>query len=398
MDSDQGSTFHPPGFMRLSDNHTANRKIVRGIGFLLAALLFITQLTSCAGLIPSSIATPLPTEFLPTAAALTLSASGAILLSSSQLSPEPTSLTIDHTSTSKITPPVYITFSAESGGLPAPTATVIATPQLMASPTPKQTATSSPSPPVATETSPPLDTSPTDLSSLLLYTPTHTPAPPIPDARIQILRLGELSKIASPLQVSTRLTCGEGKNIRFELYGEDGRLLARYLRTYNNIPWNTARIGFNMDFEISAAAELGRLVVSAEDSYGRLIEANSIDLILMAQGMSEINPPGGLQQRIIIQDPPEQSVIQTGKLIVSGRARPATNQPLRAMLVGEDGKILGQRLAGLVVQIPGDYGVFIAEVPYSIREVTPALLVIYEEGGNISPYTFLTSIHVLLAP
>ena len=170
------------------------------------------------------------------------------------------------------------------------------------------------------------------------------------------------------------------------------------MRTYENIPWNTARIGFNMEFEISAAAELGRLVVSAEDSLGRLIEATSMDLVLMSQGMSEINPPTGLQQRIIIHDPTEKSLIQTGKLIVSGRAKPATNQPLRAMLVGEDGKILGQRLAGIVTQIPGDYGVFIAEVPYSVTEVTPALLMVFEEGGPTSPYKYLTSIQVLLAP
>jgi hypothetical protein len=229
-------------------------------------------------------------------------------------------------------------------------------------------------------------------------TPTFTPGPPIPEARIQILRLGELSKLVSPLPVSARLTCGEGKVIRLELYGEDGRLLARYVRTYDNVPWTTARIGIEMDFEINSAAELGRLVISAEDSYGRLIEAASLDLVLMSQGISELNPATGLQQRIIIQEPFEKSLIQNGTLIVTGRARPTSNQPLRVMLVAENGKILGQRLAGISAPIPGDYGTFIAEVPFTVTEVTPALLVVFEEGGQISEYTYLTSSHVQLAP
>jgi hypothetical protein len=227
---------------------------------------------------------------------------------------------------------------------------------------------------------------------------TNTPAPPIPDARIQIYRLGELSKVISPIDVSLRLTCGDAKVVRIELHGEDGRLLARNVRNYDKVPWDAARIGMSLDFEISAAAELGRLVISAEDSFGRLIEVNSMNLILLSQGITELNPSSGLQQRIIIQDPLEKTLIQGGKLIISGRARPDTNQPLRVMLVGEDGRILGQRLAGVTILVPGDYGTFVAEVPYSVSEATPALLTVFEEGDTISENTFLTSLKVILAP
>jgi hypothetical protein len=186
--------------------------------------------------------------------------------------------------------------------------------------------------------------------------------------------------------------------VRVELFGEDGSLLGRHVRTYSNIPWKAARIGLTMDFEIGTAAELARLVISAEDSFGRLIEVNSVKLVLLAQGMSEMNPPSGLLQKIIIEDPMEMALIQNGRVIVSGRAQPESDQPLRVMLVGEDGRILGQRLAGVSSAIPGDYGTFVAEVPYEVVEVTPALLVVFEEGGTMSDITFLTSIHVLLAP
>jgi len=194
------------------------------------------------------------------------------------------------------------------------------------------------------------------------------------------------------------LTCGDGKVVRIELFGEDGRLITRDVRKYDRVPWDAARIGISLDFEIAAAAELTRLVVSAEDSFGRLIEVNSMNLILLSHGPTELNPPSGLQQRIIIQDPLEQTLIQGGKLIVSGRARPETDQPLRLMLVGQDGRILGQRLAGVSVLTPGDYGAFLAEVAYSVSEVTPALLTIFEEGGLISETSFLTSLNLVLAP
>ncbi len=229
-------------------------------------------------------------------------------------------------------------------------------------------------------------------------TAAFTPGPPIPDARIQIFRLGELSKVISPVDVSSRLTSGEGKVVRVELFGEDGRLLARDLRTYHNIPWKFAQISMPLVFEISVAAELGRLVISVEDSYGRLIEVNSVNIILLKQGMTELNPPSALQQRIIIQEPQEQALIQNSRLIVSGRVRPSSDQPLRVMLVSEEGRILGQRLAGVSTTIPGDYGVFVAEIPYAVAEVINALLVVYEEGGVMSDITFLTSLNVILAP
>lgn len=228
---------------------------------------------------------------------------------------------------------------------------------------------------------------------------TPSPAPPIPDAPLQIFRLGELSRVISPIQVTTRLTSGNGKVLRIELFGEDGRLLARYLRTFQNIPWQAARVDVDLDFEVSGAGELGRLVVSLEDVYGRLIDVNSVNLILLSSGQTELNPATALQQRLVIQEPTPKALIQGGKLIVSGRALPnRPDQPLRVMIIGEDNRILGQRLARVNVTIPGDYGVFIAEVPYTVTDLTSALLVVFEEGEPISDIAYLSSVEVMLAP
>ncbi len=347
---------------------------------ILSILLLVGLLTGCMSLLPPSISTALPTEFLPTAAALTLAAE-AVNLPSTSTSADP--LPSD-------TPPPTATIAPTE---PAPTQTSLP---------PSKTPANSPTNTLSPASAQPAETAEIQpepsQGSPIPGEPTWTPAPPIPEARIQILRMGDLSKVISPIDVSSWLTCGDGKVVRIELYGEDGRLLSRHVRTYDNVPWKNARLAVPFEFEIAAAAELGRLVISVEDSYGRLIEVNSLNIILLSQGMTELNPPTALQQQIIIQEPQEKALIQNGRLIVSGRARPASDQPLRVMLVGEDGRILGQRLAGVPVPIPGDYGTYVAEVPYEIKEVTPALLVVFEEGAPISEKTYLTSINVILAP
>jgi hypothetical protein len=366
--------------------NVSHRSNFRTFRLLIGLALAAGWLVSCTSLMPESISTPLPQEYLPTAAALTLSARQADLASPSALA-----VIIEKTST---------TSSSPNTALNPIDSTIPPTPSLESiSATLEQNGGQS------------TDLTPTDATPLPSFTPsltptfdqprgtpTFTPAPPIPDARIQIYRLGELSKIISPLDVSLRLTCGEAETVRIELHGEDGRLLARYLRTYKNVPWDAARIGIQLEFEISSAAELGRLVVSAEDTYSRLIEVNSMDLVLLSQGMTELNPSNGLQQRMIIQDPVEKALIQGGHLIISGRARPQYDQPLRVVLTSEDGRVLGQRLARVSIPIPGDYGNYIAEVPYEVSGVTPALLSVFEEGAEMSEITFLTSIHVILAP
>jgi hypothetical protein len=228
---------------------------------------------------------------------------------------------------------------------------------------------------------------------------THTPAPYIPDAPIQIFWIGERSKVASPIQVIARLTSRVGKVARVELYGEDGRLLARQVRTYQNIPWHVAGINVELPFEISVAAEVGRLVISVEDIYGRLIDLNSVNLILLSAGETELNPTTALWQRIVIEEPGPNALIQGGVLLVSGLAKPDGDQPLRAMLLAEDGRVLGQRLVGVDQPgAPGAYGAYFAEVPYTVQELTPARLIVSEDGGILSQYSHLSSIEVMLSP
>lgn len=310
----------------------------------------------------------MPAEYIPTAAALTLQAGGFVH--------QPTAQTPTRESEQTNLPP------SEEIGITS-TATALPTP--------------------FTETFTPQSSSaPTSLkppgNGIRVTPPPTMPLPQIPEARIQIYQLGELSRVTSPFPVIARLTSRVGKVARVELFGEDGRLLARYLQTYTTLPWNTAKIFIEMSFEISAAAELGRLVISVEDVFGRLMDLNSVNLILLSEGYTELNPPTALYQTIVIQEPVEESLILGGVVYVSGVAQTSSDLPLKVSLIAEDGRIVGQRLAGVFRSNPGDYGYFFAEVPYTVQEITPVRLVVYEEGGILSPISHLSSAPILLAP
>jgi hypothetical protein len=348
---------------------------------LLLGILVAGLVSGCVQPVRTELPTPLPTEYLPTAIALTLEASGFGLPT---MPPRPS-----------LTPTASSLIPSE-------------TPEARVTETPAVTNTL---PPATETTAPPVSITTILPATLTLSVSTEaptlavpllplsaTPAPEIPDAQIRIYRLGERSLVTSPIDVSLRSTSEYGKIVRIELWGEDGRLLARDVRTYDRAPWKLVRIDLQLEFEISGAAEEGRLVISIEDPFGRLIDVNSVNLILLSQGIAELNPATALLQRIIIREPSPQALIQGGKLIVSGRARPNLDQPLKLMLVSEDGKVLGQRLAGVEFPDPGNYGTFVAEVPYTVTGLTPALLIVYEDGGKISQIAHLASMQVMLAP
>lgn len=311
--------------------------------------LLLSLLTGCAPRAADNIPTVIPTEFLPTAIALTLEASG--------VDTQPTMMPVN-----------------------------------------TETPTTTPEQVTLTPTAVPPSATPTAKKATSQAEATHTPAPLIPEARIQIYRYGARSLVTSPIEVYARLTSRTGKVARVELFGEDGRLLAREVKVFNQLPWHVATLAMDLDFEILAAAEAGRLVISVEDIHGRIMDLNSVDLILLSTGTTELNPASALSEAFVIQEPAPNTLIQGGKLLVSGLALPSSDQPLRVALIAEDGRVLGQRLAGVEVGPPEQYRPFYAEVPYSVSEATAVLLVVYEEGGLVSDMVHLASIELMLSP
>jgi hypothetical protein len=368
-------------FTGLLDTLYPHRKITCWLILGIFALL-----CGCTGAGADGLVTALPTDYWPTAIAMTLESSGVNLSTPTDTSLPAASPTFTETPAPTSTNP--------------PTATPTLAPTFTAAAALTITVESPSSITIESEAiTNTLDGgTPTPYQVTLPDLAEQTPSPEIPEARVQIYQIGELSLVTSPIQVSARLTSQNGKVVRVDLYGEDGRLLAREVRIYNNLPWQAARIGTQLDFEINGVSELGRLLISVEDPYGRLIDVNSVNVILLSQGITELKPYSALWQRIIIQEPVPQALIQGGMLVVSGRVRPNSEGPLKVLLIAEDGRVLGQRLADTKIPIPGDYGTFVAEVPYSVSDITSALLVVFEDGGQLSEVAHLASLKVILSP
>jgi hypothetical protein len=313
----------------------------RHIAALILAFLFV----ACSSLPGSPLPTPYPTGFMPTVIAMTLAAGKPAT------TPQPTE----------------------------PPATEI----------------------IPTQTSMPTTTAPP--------TPTHTTNPPtpisppsqpeVPNADIQIRGLGQLSKVASPITVNAYLKPGAENRVQVELLGEGGGILARQIVT---LPWvdryGKATLYIKLDFEIPSTAEAGRLRISTTDEYGRTTAVESVPLILISIGQSDILPPPDTLAPLFVELPTRKSLVQGKTLLVHGWSRPNSDDYLLLQLVGEDGQVLGKRVTNLEAPGPNGYGSFTAEVPFFVTAPTPALLVVWEGEGSLSNIIHLTSVEVLLSP
>jgi hypothetical protein len=334
-------------------------------------LLLLAAAWLASGCSLRAMATPLPEDYLPTAIAQTLEASGVLK-----------------------TPVALPTQAALPPADALPTGLVTNTP-VEAAPTLENT----PAPAERPSDTPALPSPTATPFALLPPPPTPTLPVGVPAARIQVFRLGELSKVRSPLQFSLVINRFAVGPLRVELFGEDGRLLVRQLKALpTDFSGQSTEIAFKLDFEIRATAEVGRLVLTTQDAFGRLLAINSVNLILMSIGEAELNPPTALYERLYIQQPERKALIQGGKLLISGLALPDTDKPLRVQVVTEEGRVVGQRLAGVTRHPDGGYSPFAVEVPYNVLALTPARLIVYEDGGAISPVAHLASVEVVLSP
>jgi len=229
---------------------------------------------------------------------------------------------------------------------------------------------------------------------------TATPEPPveIPYAAIQIISPGALSRVTSPLELHAFLYPGDHGRARVELYGEDGRLMYRQLFVFTTEPGVQTNLFAEIDFEIIGVAETARLVVSVDDEYGRLKVLAAEDLILLALGDADINPPGDLLAPIVIQEPIPKVLIQGDKLTVSGLVRSAVDHPLLVELVTTDGKVIGNRLAGIAPDPTGGHRLFAAEIPFEVFSPTWVRVIVSERGGRFPGATQLDSLEILLSP
>jgi hypothetical protein len=330
------------------------RVLIARIGLSIVAPL----LSGCAGLAGSSLPTPFSTGYLPTVIALTAEAA------------QPASTTLENPAL----PPTSI-----------PVSTI------------PETITPIPLTPTPTNTSLPTGSLPAPVIRIPTITP--TPNPGFPNAEIEFLGMGPLSRVTSPIHLSAYLKTWADGHVIVELLGEDRRLLFREVKAMRGLPdgaWVPLRV--DMDYEVAAAAEAGRLQISVEDKQKRITALNSMPLILLSIGEPDLLPAQDPLAPIIIQKPGKRALIQGGKVLVSGLIRGTPEQPVLVRLLNPKGGEVGSRIASLQFPPEGGYGTFQVEVPYTVSQPTDALLVVTQGEAGINDVIHLTSMDVMLAP
>jgi hypothetical protein len=230
----------------------------------------------------------------------------------------------------------------------------------------------------------------------ILETISVAPIPQQASAAIQILSPGPASKVISPIRLNAYLTPGDNGNIHIELLGEDGRLLVRKVQSY--ITTTRLQMISELEFEISAAGELGRLTISTADKEGRAVAVASVDLLLLSLGEADITPSADRLDRIIIQEPAPRTLVQGGSLRVSGFIRPSGERSIWVELITADRRVVGYRLINIDEPQETGHTPFSVDVPYTVSEATWVRLTVYQKDGRIPGIINLSSREVLLSP
>ncbi len=237
-------------------------------------------------------------------------------------------------------------------------ATTIA--QTAAAATPTLTPSLTPSPTVATPT-----------ASL-----TPTPLPGMQPGAIQIKSPGPMSKVVSPLEVRLNVDTQKNTKVSIALYGEDNALLADELFNVNATP-NGEYIYLKLPFEIRATAENGYLQVTTRTANGVLMALNTVEILLLSSGVSQINPPGNMvYERVSLETPAYHASISGGILDIKGTYLPVNLRPTVIELVDLTGKSLN---ANTIVDITSlDTQIIDKQLPYKVDAPTQAYLVIHQ--------------------
>jgi hypothetical protein len=270
-----------------------------------------------------------------------------------------------------------------------------------ASPTPRPSATltvtAGPSP-TATRTA--TRTSTATRTRWPTITRTITPTPTPPAAVLRISRPGLLSKVSSPFRVEGVIKTGDDGKAWLRLFGEDGRLITEQMLDFGRQANMRFAVSPQVEFEISAVAETGRLMLISFDSFGRTVGISSIDLILMKAGVDEINPAIVYWEPYLVRSPRNEAVISGGAILVSGVIRPVNDTPVIFELIDTSGQVIAS--SQMVVDPPsGDlsHTPFQMGIPYRVNASTPVRLVLRQESDNrISGTIALWSMAITLEP
>ncbi len=244
-----------------------------------------------------------------------------------------------------------------------------------------------------TATITPTSTASVTPSPTATFPPTSAPSLPLP--AIRILAPGEMSKVVSPIVLKSYVRPGADGEIKVELLGEDGRLLARDLFYRNTVLVEGAYIKLEIPFETRAAAEVGRLEISTQDEFGRPKETFSTRLLLLSVGKNDLNKNSTQYPRAVFFYPDIEEEIYGGTLPVMGEMQAYNDNIVVLELIDEEGKTLGLRTLNLPA---GERERFETSIEYEVEEQVSARLTIRQADEGFEGRVFLHSQIVILNP
>lgn len=205
--------------------------------------------------------------------------------------------------------------------------------------------------------------------------------------------------VISPIPLNIQLVPVEGSKIlRIELRGEDGTLLVRKIIELKLAEAIGNAFVDQLNFEIPGSSQKGLFIVQVVGAANLPLAINSANLVLLSSGAARITPSSWQPKAIDIQQPNTGVEGRDGMITVSGLTRLDAAQPLKVQLVTLNGKVVGQRLAG-VGGSPGDrFRPFTVQVPYKVDQRTQCRVVVYRDDGPNGEITHLASLSIVLNP
>ena len=217
-------------------------------------------------------------------------------------------------------------------------------------------------------------------------------------AAVQIERPATQSRVTAPLEIRARLVGQGGAKLWLELFGKDGRLLARRVLRLALPASSSAVVNEPLDFEIPGASEEGWLRLVVQDRQLRWMAVDSVPLTLLREGRLITAPAALMELDIRIQQPAAQARISGGVLEVQGMAGAEVKLPLRVQLVDAEGRVVGQRLAGGEPAGTDGQAAFSAQVSYHVTAPTEVRLLVFEAGSDLLQVEHLSSLELILNP
>lgn len=204
-----------------------------------------------------------------------------------------------------------------------------------------------------------------------------------PAALLNIYHPGPNSKIASPININAYAYPGDQGKVTLQLFGEDGRLMADQLIRLNIPESGWVAFSTQVPFEINTAGESALLALTTFDSYARRTAVNSIPLLLIQVGDSEIEVPTFQNEPIVISQPSANSLVTGGTLHIEGYVHPYSDSPLIIELFKTNGAIVASKqVAHKTLPDGQDYVSFSVDLPYNVKENTPVRLTIRQIMEN----------------